>query len=120
MNISFALTTPQFRSRTKDVTRRLGWRKVKLGQILNGIEKGQGLKKGEHPVHLGQIRVKSARREALNLISKNLDYGFRETEREGFSDPHPCHCPSAFVEMFCKHNGCTPETEITRIEFEYL
>lgn len=43
-NISFALTTPQFRARTKWVTRRLGWLFLKPGDTLMGVEKGMGLK----------------------------------------------------------------------------
>lgn len=46
-NISFALTTPQFKSRSKDVTRRIGWWFLKPGDVVMGVEKGMGLKKGE-------------------------------------------------------------------------
>ena len=45
-NISFFLTKRQFLDRSKDVTRRLGWNWVKPGDVLCGIEKGQGLKRG--------------------------------------------------------------------------
>lgn len=115
MNISFSLTTAQFKARSKFVTRRLGWKKLKPGQILEGCEKCQGLKKGEHPVKLGKIRVKSVRRETLNAIADPARYGPEEVWKEGFTTG-----PMRFVEMFCDHNGCTPDTEITRIEFEYL
>jgi hypothetical protein len=33
----------------------------------------------------------------------------------------PNMTPGEFVAMFCAtHKGCTPETEVTRIEFEYV
>lgn len=108
--ISFALTTRQFRDRTKDVTRRLGWEKVKRGDLLQVAVKCQGLKKGEHPERLGVIRVLDARREPLDAISKS------DVIREGF----PNMTPADFVGMFCEHNGCKPNTVITRIEFEYV
>lgn len=39
------------------------------------------------------------------------------TRRMGFPDM----TPAEFVEFFCaSHAGCTPETEVNRIEFEYL
>lgn len=56
-NISFALTTEQIRNRTKTVTRRLGWKNLKVGQVLNACVKCMGLKPGEQIQRLGQIRV---------------------------------------------------------------
>ena len=109
-NISFFLTTAQFRQRTKTVTRRLGWKNVKPGEVLMGVVKGQGIPKGGSVERLGPIRVKSARREILN----NMGPG--ECVLEGF----PEMSPAEFIVMFCAHNGCTPETEVTRIEFEYI
>ena len=53
--ISFFLTTPQFKTRTKDVTRRPGWKNLKAGDRLQAVVKAQGLKLGEHPVKLGVI-----------------------------------------------------------------
>ena len=48
--ISFSMTLPQFHARTKDVTRRLGWKDLAHGTFLQAVEKAQGLKAGEHPV----------------------------------------------------------------------
>lgn len=117
-NISFAKTTQQFRERTKSVTRRKGWRTVKPGQILNGCVKCMGLKPGESIERLGQIRVTSARREALQLMadSDNPEYGNEEAIKEGF----PELTGVEFVEMFCRDLDATPDEEVTRIEFEYL
>jgi hypothetical protein len=111
-NISFSLTTPQVRAREKDVTRRIGWWFLKPGDILQPIEKGQGLKKGEHVVKVGgPIRVVSTRREQLCKMKRS------DLPREGFPQIRFKH---DFVQMFCRHNGCEPTTEVNRIEFEYL
>lgn len=120
-NISFALTTDQIRNRIKTVTRRNGWVTLKVGDILNGCVKCMGLKPGQKIDRLCKIRVTDVRRELLRRITDDLDYGFRETTLEGFPEGHPKHWPSEFVEMFCaSHKGVTPDSEVTRIEFEYL
>ena len=120
-NISFALTTEQIKNRTKTVTRRDGWARVSIGEILNGCVKCMGLKPGEKIERLCQIRVTNVRREPLRRLTDDLDYGFRETTLEGFPEGHPKHFQSAFVEMFCaSHGGVTPDSTITRIEFEYV
>lgn len=111
--ISFALTTRQFRARTKTVTRRLGRADLKPGTTLRAVEKAMGFRKGEHPVKLGPIRVVSVRRERLDAIDQE------DCAREGF----PELSPGGFVEMFCLHGRAKkvrPETIVTRIEFEYL
>ena len=41
------LTQDQVRRRFKRVTRRLGWRNLKVGDVLCGVEKAMGLKAGE-------------------------------------------------------------------------
>ncbi|OPY83170.1 MAG: hypothetical protein A4E71_02925 [Smithella sp. PtaU1.Bin162] len=120
-NMSFALTTKQIIDGTKTVTRRLGWLNLKPGELVRPVKKCMGLKKGESIEALRDpIRIVSVRREPLINILIDLDYGLNEIEKEGFSD-HPVYrWPSVFVEFFCAtHKGCTPETIITRIEFEY-
>ncbi len=120
--ISFALTTRQVRESTpenilKDVTRRLGWRRLKAGDRLVACEKVMGRRKGEPLVRIREIEVVSTRRERLRAMTDNLNYGFAECKREGF----PEMSPQRFVEFFCSsHKGCTPETTVTRIEFKYL
>lgn len=110
-NISFMLTKKQFANQTKTVTRRLGWRFLKLGDILNGCEKCQGLRKGEKIKKLGQIRVVRLNQEFLQSITP------LEVVLEGF----PQMTPDEFIDFFCQsHRGCTPETVVTRIEFEHL
>lgn len=105
------LTTEAILLEIKDVTRRLGWWFLKPGDVLWAIEKGQGLKKGEKVRRLKKIRVKSVRREPL----KDMPQG--DLVREGF--PH--FTKKSFIKFFCaSHKGCTPETFVNRIEFEYL
>jgi hypothetical protein len=110
-NMAFSLTTQQVRDETKDVTRRDGWWDLKPLQRLYAVEKGMGLKKGEHIVRLKVIEIISSRGERLDNITKE------EVVREGFPDM----TPAEFVKMFCKtHKGCTKETEVNRIEFKYV
>lgn len=109
-NISFALTTEQIRQRTKTVTRRLKWLHAKPGDVLNACVKCMGLKPGEKIERIGQIRVTQVTREELQICTDD------DATREGF--PHLSG--AEFVGMFCEHMRCTPETVVTRIEFEYL
>lgn len=114
-NMSFALTTMQVQRQAKTVTRRLGWARAKAGQVVQPVEKGQGLKKGEHVRLIGHpVRFTSVRREPLRAMY-DAAYGLREARSEGFPDMNG----KQFVHMFCEHNGCTPDTVVTRIEFEY-
>lgn len=105
-NISFALTTKQFAEGGKTVTRRLGWRSIKAGDVLMGCEKCQGIKPGGL-VRLGAIEVVSVRRERLDAMTDD------DCPREGF----PRMTAPQFVKMFCEHMGCPPDVEVTRIEF---
>lgn len=120
-NISFALTTPQFLDRTKTVTRRAAWLLLKVGDVLCGVEKSQGLGKGGKIKRLGLIRITGIRRERLDRMIKDAAYGFSECAREGFPSPHPKSSPGCFVEFYCRsHKGVTPDSVITRIEFEHI
>lgn len=120
-NISFSLTTPQFRARTKTVTRRMGWINLAAGDVLMGVEKGMGLKPGEQIVRLGPIRILSTRREPLRMMIDDRDYGRAECVFEGFGDHPDLSHPAVFVSFFCaSHKGCKPHSVVTRIEFEYV
>jgi len=119
VNISFSMTTQQVRNRTKRVTRRLGWLwivKAPKPVILQAIEKGQGLKRGEHVVKICPIRVVGARLETLKKMIWHREYGLEEVIKEGV----PWMTPEYFVQWFCKGHHCTPDRVITRIEFEYM
>jgi len=111
--MSFALTTDQVLRREKTVTRRLGWANAKPGDIVQPVEKGQGLKKGEKVKKIGgPIRFVTVDRELLQDIQLHPD----DCAREGFPEMHFID----FVMMFSKHNKCVPRDLVTRIEFEYL
>ena len=108
--MSFAMTTRQFKERTKTVTRRLGWWHLKPGEIVEGVEKAQGLKAGEKVKRLGKIRIESTHGEPLNTITSD------DVVREGF----PELTPQQFVEMYARHHGINPDRIVNRIEFGYV
>lgn len=83
-NISFAMTTQQIRDRTKTVTRRLGWKTLRQGEVLNAVVKCQGLKKGEKIEKLATIRVTDVRGQFLDRLTADLDYGFTETTKHAY------------------------------------
>lgn len=109
-NISFAITTEQFKTRTKTVTRRLGWKSAKPGNHLMGCKKCRGLKPGEAIERLGEIRIVSVRQEPLFMITDE------DCAKEGF----PGMNRISFVDMFCAHMHCNANTIVTRIEYEYV
>lgn len=111
------MTTGQIQDGTKTVTRRLGWLQLKPGDMLRPVRKCMGLKPGEKIEALREpVRVISPSREPLRRMTDDLEYGRAECIREGFPDL----TPAQFVAMFCaSHKPCTPETIVTRIEFEY-
>lgn len=119
-NISFSMTTAQIQARTKTVTRRAGWLKLKPGDRLRGVKKAMGLKKGETIEPLAEVIVTSVRRERLDAMLEDMNYGKIECDLEGFGQDPVLSCPIEFVAFFCAgHKGCEPSTVVTRIEFEY-
>ncbi len=58
------MTTQQILDGTKTVTRRLGWRHLKVGDQIRPVKKCMGLRPGEKiEVLRGPLRVVSVRRE---------------------------------------------------------
>jgi len=114
-NLSFFMTPEQFKNRTKTVTRRFGWWNAMPGQIFKGVEKSQGLKKGEGVNYLGEIRIKSVTQERADAIIHYAD-SLMELAREGFPDMPP----QEFVTMLCKANRKVVSDTVNRIEFEYV
>jgi hypothetical protein len=109
MSVSF--TEAAVAARTKTVTRRLGWRMVKPGDRLQLCRKVMGRRKGDPLVRLALVEVVDVNRQRLDSLT------WADVEREGF----PGQSPDWFVTFFCNtHRGCTPETEVTRIEWRYL
>jgi len=112
-NMSFSMTTEPVRRREKDVTRRLGWWDIRPGELVQAVEKCQGLKKGEHVVRLGIIRVVRTNSEPLYWIAI---HGPEETRREGF----PGQTDEEFMDLFTHHNKCDRDRVVNRIVFEYV
>ena len=111
-NMSFSMTTEQIRGKSKTVTRRLGWKFLKVGDFVRPVVKGMGLKKGEKVETIrGPLLILDVRRESLDMVAAEA----LATAKEGF--PHMG--AFEFIAMFCKHMKVKPETMITRIEFEY-
>ena len=108
--MSFALTIDQFKSQTKDVTRRFGWWFLKPGDVVEGVEKSMGLKKGQKVVSLGLIEIVSVRPEPVNAICQE------DVIREGF----PELTQQQFIEILTGNNSMGPTSICNRIEFRYL
>lgn len=115
-NISCALTTRQIKERTKDVTRRIGWENLKVGEKLCVCEKVMGRRNGEALVRLVVIEVVSVRREPLCALTQDPVYGQEECRREGFPEMKPWQFVAFFTEEI---EGSSPATKVTRIEFRY-
>lgn len=114
--MAFSLTTQQVRDGTKTVTRRLGSADFRPGERRMAIEKGQGLKKGQHVTRIRVIECVSNRREPLFKLLADPDYGKSEAQREGFPDMDGLQ----FVEFFCRANGVSRRCAPNRIEFKYI
>jgi hypothetical protein len=109
--MAVSLTEPQVRARTKTVTRRAGWRMLRVGDQLTLCRKVMGRRRGEPLERIAAVKVVSLRREPLDAISA------ADVAAEGF----PQWTPEEFVSFFCRtHRGCGPGTEVTRIEWRYL
>jgi hypothetical protein len=93
--MAISLIESQVRDRTKTVTRRVGWRMLRVGDQLTLCRKVMGRRC----------------REPLNMITA------ADVAAEGF----PQMTSVEFVAFFCHaHRGCSPGTEVTRIEWRYL
>lgn len=115
--MSYAMTEPQILGFGKTVTRRDGWKNLKVGEIYWAVRKGMGLKKGEKVQRLALLQCISNRRERLYKMIQDKEYGRTECALEGF----PGMDPAEFVEMYVNaKRGRHPGDEISRIEFRYL
>ncbi len=117
-SMSFMLTTQQILNQTKTITRRLGWKSLEVGDWVQAVEKGQGLKKGERMKRLALIEIVSIRKERLAQIGYPVVYPDPKSElaREGFPDM----TPDQFIAMFLESMGGEPDQFVRRIEFRYV
>lgn len=114
-NMSFSKTTKAIKSRSKTVTRRVGWADLEPGELFCAIEKGQGLKKGEKVRRLALLRCVSNTAEPLTPRQIRR-HGPDEVRREGFAG----WSVRRFVEFFCREMGVREGRMVQRIEFEYV
>lgn len=111
--MAFSRTTPQVLDRSKTVTRRAGysWMALRPGQLVQAVERAQGLKRGEHVRRLAVLRILDVRLETLAAITAD------DVRAEGFGDL----APHDFVAFFCRtHRGVQPTSEVVRIAFAYV
>lgn len=114
-NMSFQRTSEQMRARAMTVTRRLGWRDLERGEVVQAVGQTRGLPKGSKVEKLGVIRVVAVRREPLSRLMQDR-YGRLEAAKEGY----PGLSGRELVERFVASTGCTRSTVVTRIEFEHV
>ena len=88
-----------------------------MGEVLLAVDRTMGLQRGQKAEVLGEIRVLSVRREPLGALLAAGTYGIEEMVLEGF----PGRLPADFVAwLIGRTPSLTPETVITRIQFEHL
>jgi hypothetical protein len=124
--MSVAFTEQQVRDRLKTVTRRNGWKFLKVGDRLTLCRKVMGRKPGEELVRIAEVEVVAVDREPLTCLGKcacwdhherGTTYSEIEMAREGF----PGMDPREFVrKYFIDAQGLSPDAEVTRIEWRYL
>lgn len=106
--MSFEMTVAAIRKQTKTVTRRIGWRMLRPGDLL--IACNRSPRTGNGYQRIATLRVVKVTREPLDAITAE------DVVREGF----PFLPPEMFVTSFCQKMRCDPDTPVTRIEFEYV
>lgn len=121
--MSVAFTEAAVRDRTKTVTRRKGWTFLKPGDRLTLCRKVMGRKKGEPLERIADVEIVSVYREQLGWLTgevraeSEVDWAYREVEREGF----PGMEPDEFVRrFFLEAQGMSTADWVTRIEWRYL
>lgn len=107
--MSFAATTEQIRNKTKTVTRRMGWKFLKPGDLIEAVAKYRGVRKNDRK-KLATIKVHQVYRERLSHVS------FLDVDREGFRG----WSPEEFIDLFCKMNKCNRGAWVTVIWFDYV
>lgn len=117
----FSATEAAFRAMEKDITRRLGWADLEVGEEVWGVKQCMGLKKGEHVEKIHLIRIKEVGFEPLEFIHMR---GPDEVRREGF--PQLARLGAGieeFIQMFIQMHrvkGVKRGTPVNRIVFKYL
>ena len=110
--MAFSMTRVQLLRGLKTVTRRVGWRDLKKGEILQAVTKAPGLKKGETPERLMKIEVLDVRVEPLAAITDE------EVAREGFPGKDRDWFLRFFLSQHRLRDSDPKDLEVTRIEFK--
>lgn len=115
--MSVAFTEQAVRDRTKTVTRRDGWKFLKVGDRLTLCRKVMGRKPDEPLVRIAEVEVVDVVRQPLDVLVNQPRYGAAEMVREGF----PRMDPSEFIDQyFVEAQGMRRTAWVTRIEWRYL
>jgi hypothetical protein len=115
--MSVAFTEDAVRERRKTVTRRRGWTFLKPGDHLTLCRKVMGRTKGDPLVRIAEVEVIDVRRERLDTMIYDWDYGLAEVKLEGF----PELTPNTFVcRYFFEAQKLRLDAVVTRIEWRYL
>lgn len=124
--MSVALTEEAVRSRTKTVTRRLGWRFLKPGDRLTLCRKVMGRKRRdgsvEPLVRLAEVEIVAVHRERLWDITDDdiVREGVNPVLFEEHYTDTGMPTPNAWISWFCEQMDVYPDTLVTRIEWRYL
>jgi hypothetical protein len=78
----------------------------------NALPESDRWRKDEPLLRICEVEVVDVRRERLSAITDD------DVERQGFDINE--WVASDFVEFFCEHMNCMPDTQVTRIEWRYL
>ena len=109
--ISFAMTQDQVLAQAKDVTRRMGWHKLKVGAFLLGVDRTMGFKRGQKAKGLAIVEVPV---RPVASVSTRSPRGMWRAKAS------PASRPSGLSIFFAKAMKCQPSDEVTRIEFRYV
>ena len=132
--MSVSYTEDAVRARQKTVTRRLGWRFLKVGDRITLCRKVMGRKPGEPLERICDVEIVDVRREPLFAIDDDDvareavplvdEHGNERFDEVWIADGKPWSTAQpaswAWVAWFAREMGCFPETEVTRIEWRYL
>jgi hypothetical protein len=100
-NMSFALTQDAYCSGAKTLTRRDGWNNLRPDDMIMGVNRCMGFKKGEHPVKFGPSIIIRAIREPITEIIRRP---FRRINEPEDWKNYTKHCP-LLQNGECRHKG---------------
>ncbi len=109
--MSFYMAKEEFQNSTFDVTRRLAWSTLKVGDRVMAATSAVALPPGRRG-DLGVIEIVSITREPLSKMEDDPVYGAEECRRTGYE-----FSPREYVDFFCAITGCLPGHEVNRIQF---